>query len=570
MERLIGFDFGNDSVPSDEDFIKVERLYRSPEYMWVCQTKNKWFSEFETSPYRDCLFGKEGEFQIGLPSGEYELLLYFYDPTKEWEPFEVVAGNAKAYGARLSWTPQASRKVELVKGEKQCVKIPIQHTGGILAVGFPKEYVINGLEVYGAAGTKLQTIYKESIPNILPPAEEVKAAGNVDYKKALHEICEWLMRNRHPDGFIGDYETCGRLWYTASYPIRSLLAGYDILGQQEYLDATICMLDLFVAEQMPEGSFTQSYRGIATEELSEEKLEAVRQGNWMNLADVGSAVAALAMACYYVKGERLERYVAAVKKYLDQWALPFQKPSGGFTNGWIKRMDAKIYSVSTATTTLACILFYNFTKDEKYLTVAEKAALYMADKWHADGRLWNSIFDTTYPGHDHYQDVEYFGDGFYTLEAIQAVLNTTKTESVKKTLFEVLHKYIFGEAGLLARKGEKAWWSLETNCWHLSKSAGIPMVFCDYLRFGEDFRVSDKEKRLVTEASESCNKFIATPQFSWLLGVMCDEPEQEYPFARHSIQCWNGCAAAATGIVGVALAHMIKPGMIFGNNCDVL
>ena len=41
MERLIGFDFGNDSVPSDEDFIKVERLYRSPEYMWVCQTKKQ-------------------------------------------------------------------------------------------------------------------------------------------------------------------------------------------------------------------------------------------------------------------------------------------------------------------------------------------------------------------------------------------------------------------------------------------------------------------------------------------------------------------------------------------------
>ena len=76
MERLIGFDFGNDSVPSDENFVKVERLYRAPEFMWVCQTKNKWFSEFETSPYRDCLFGKEGEFQIGLPSGEYELLLY--------------------------------------------------------------------------------------------------------------------------------------------------------------------------------------------------------------------------------------------------------------------------------------------------------------------------------------------------------------------------------------------------------------------------------------------------------------------------------------------------------------
>lgn len=564
MERLIGFDFGNDSVPSDAGFIKVERLYRAPEYMWVCETKNRWFSTAEASPYRDCLYGRRGEFQMGLPAGEYELRFYFYAPVSAPGPFEVVAGQAEPYAPRLSWTPQVVRTVNVMEGEKQCAALRVAHPGGILAVGFPGEYIINGLEVYGAAGTQLQPIYEEATPRKMPSVLEVQNAPHVDEKEALREICGWLMANRQSDGFVGDYETCGRLWYTASYPLRTLLTGYELFGEQAYLDAATVVLDRFVAEQMPEGSFTQCYRAVPTAQLSAEELDNVRKRNWMNLADVGSAVSALATACHYVQGARLQNYTAAVRKYLDHWALRFQQPEGGFTNGWIRRFDEKVYSVATATTTLTCAVFYEVTGEEKYLVTAEKAALFMADKWHPDGRLWNHVFDTTYPGHDHHQNVEDFGDGFYTLEALLAVLNATKSEKVRTVLFDAIRTYIFGEAGLLALQNGQAWWPLDRNCWHLSKSAGMPMVLCDFVRFADAMGASAKEKQKASAALTLCRQFLTTPRFSGLLGVMCDEPEQEYPFARHSIQCWNGCAAAATGIAGVALAHLWRPGIVFG------
>jgi hypothetical protein len=160
--------------------------------------------------------------------------------------------------------------------------------------------------------------------------------------------------------------------------------------------------------------------------------------------------------------------------------------------------------------------------------------------------------------------VEDFGDGFYTLEALLAVLNATKSEKVRTVLFDAIRTYIFGEAGLLALQNGQAWWPLDRNCWHLSKSAGMPMVLCDFVRFADAMGASAKEKQKASAALTLCRQFLTTPRFSGLLGVMCDEPEQEYPFARHSIQCWNGCAAAATGIAGVALAHLWRPGIVFG------
>lgn len=566
MKKLISFDFGNDGVPYDEGYKKIERLYVSPKYMWVCELFNRWFDEQEVSPYRDQLWGRDGEFQMGLPEGRYRLVFHFFDPVKKWEPFLLRVGKTERYAKRHTWKAMCEKMIETELGEKKCVEMEVKHPGGILAVGFPEEFFINGLDVYSEENVEFQKIYEEALDTELPPREEVEIRGSSDCREGLRVICEWLLNNRHPDGFIGDFETCGRLWYTASYPIRTLLAGYDIFGDEKYLDAVTVMLDLLVQEQMPEGSFTQVYRRQITEEMSEEELENVRKENWMNLADVGSAVAALIAACYYVKGERLEKYTNAARNYLDRWAFRFRQPEGGFTNGWIRWMDEKVYSVSTATTALSCVLFYNLTKEDKYLEVANSAGLYMAEKWNDDGRLWNHIFDKTFPGHDHYQRIYEFGDGFYTLETIAAILNVTKSNEVRETMWNVLRKYLFGSVGLLVEKGTKAWWDLDHNIWHNSKSAGNPILFYDFIRFGQEFGMTEDEKDKAEETLELCKKFIATPEYSALLGVMCEEPEQEYPFARHSIQCWNGCSVAATGFAGIALAHMVKPGIIFGEN----
>jgi hypothetical protein len=563
MERLLRFDFGNDFVPHDPGFIKIERLYQTPAFLWVCEMRNRWFSETECSPWRDCLYGREGEFRMGLPAGEYCLKLYCYDPVQEPEPFEVWFGSTDAYAPRLQGTYTEKSRVNPRKGEKFCLSAKVKHTGGILAVSFPGEYFVNGLDVYGPAGTVPFPVYEEGIPDKLPVRQEVEQQGSDDCRAMLEQICEWLLKVRRSDGFIGDFEEGKRLWYTASYPVRTLLAGYALLHRSMYRDAVFGMLDRFVSEQMPEGGFTQSCRGTPTALLTEEELEKVRRSNWMNLADVGSMVAALAAACHYAEGERRGCYEAAVRKYLDQWAMRFRSREGGFTNGWTLAMDDKVYSVATASTGLACVLFYTVTGEDHYLAVAEEAALYLAENWNPDGRLWNHIYKGTYPGHDHYQDVREFGDGFYTLETIAAVLTVSTRAEAGEKLFSVLEAYLFGEKGLFALKGEEAWWPLE-NCWHNSKSAGNPVLLDVYLRFWERFGKNVLYRDQAAGELSLCRKFLATPRFAYLLGVMCDEPDKTYPFAKHSIQCWNGCAAAATGFAGIAMAQMLSPGLIFG------
>ena len=565
MNRLLRFDFGADEIPHDSGFIKLERVYKSPRYMWMNDARNIWFDTKSPSPYRDCMSGESNEFRIGLPAGEYKLQMHFYDPNKQWAPFVVRIADVEPYGNRFSGNVLWEQVVDVKQAEKTVISAQVKHTGSVLALSFPGEYFINGLDIYGAETSDLERIYEEAMPDVLPPRKEVDDNGSEDSCGMLQNICDWLMKSKLPDGFIGDFGTEGRLWYTSSYPIRTLLAGYDFFGNREYLDTVIQLLDLLVSEQMPEGSFTQVYRGIPTEKLSAEELEETRKHNWMNLADVGSMVTALAMACFYVTGERQTRYVNAVRRYLDEWAMRFRQPSGGFTNGWIFFMDEKIYSVSTATTALACAIFYQVTKEEKYLKVAEDAALYLADNWHEDGRILNHVFQKTYPGYDNHQGVNEFGDGFYSLEAIIALLNVSERKEVKEKLFAGLRKYIFGSQGLLAIKGDQPWWDLQ-NCWHNSKSAGNPILLFDFLRLGDEYGMTEEEREQLIKEFKTCKKFISTPKYARILGVMCDDPDKQCPFVKHSIESWTGCAVAAGGFAGIALAHMTRPGVIFGQS----
>ena len=141
--------------------------------------------------------------------------------------------------------------------------------------------------------------------------------------------------------FLGDPEGDRRWWDTSAYPIRTLLAGSEIFADDRYRIAAQEVLDLFVLDQMPEGGFPQSYQGRGElAKLPAAELEAIRAKTWMNLADIGSTVSALAFAIRYVTGERQARDQAAVRKYLE-WARPFQQPSGGFTNGWLAGHHAK-------------------------------------------------------------------------------------------------------------------------------------------------------------------------------------------------------------------------------------
>lgn len=568
MKEIMRLDFGNSTVRADEGFFKLERLYASCHFMWMTELKNKWRREEESSPYRDFVFGERSEFRMALPAGEYLLRLRFYDPDEAHAPFTVRVCSTAPDTAVFEGAPYSETEIDVPQGEKLSADIPLHHTKGQVAVDFLGNadggFFISGLDILSEEDVTFGKLFEEAPEEVLPSVAQVTAHGVFDPKRALSLCCEWLMAHRTADGFLGDYEMNKRLWYTSSYPLRTLLAGYELFGREEYYDAAKTIFDRFVGEQMPEGGFTQAYRGTPTKTLTEEELDKVRRGNWMNLADIGSMVAALCVMCRYAREPERSVYRSAVFHYLDDWAMRYRRENGGFDNGWVHGPAKKVYSVSTATTALSMLLFGEAAGTDRYERTAEEAVSLLAGRWNENGENWNFIFEGTYPGHDHYQNVLEFGDGFYTMEAISAALALSKNEALRKRLFEALRRYLFGSAGILRFLEEAPWWPIQ-NVWNNSKSAGNPILLRDFLEYGAAFGASAAELARCRALYERCGRFLCTPEYAKMLGVMAEDPKGNLPFRLHSIQSWTGCAVAATGFAGIAFAHMIKPGILYGS-----
>ncbi len=568
MHLMKRFDFGNDCVTPDPGYFKIERIYKTSRFMWVNELRNQWFSEFNPSPYKDMLYGPRGEFRIGLPRGHYRLVLHFFDPTQPHAPFDCVIAQTQPHAPILTGREYLRRRVTVPQNERCSTAFDVDFDGGVLSVGFDGTFVVSGMDVFGTAADFIP-MYPEAPADVLPSPAELSCAPRRSVSEMLQSVCDYFLACRTPDGFIGDYENFGgakRLWYTTSYPMRTLLCASRLLNRPDYLDIVVQTMDLFVSEQLPEGAFTQAFRAQPTAQMSEAEMDYVRHHNWMNLADIGSMVAALAAACHYVTGARRKHYLNAVQKYTDGWMLRYRMPVGGFTNGWVSHIAEKIYSVSTASSALTLALLYRETGAERYLRFAEDAVLFIAKDWNNDGRGIHYVYDHTFPGHDYYQGTNEFGDGFYTMEAFSALLAVSRRAEVRRVLFDVLDKYLFGRRGILALMGARTWWPLQ-NSWHNSKSAANPILLLDYLRVGPEFGASPEKLDAVRAHLAQCEHFLCTPEYAQRIGVLLKTPAASYPFLNHSIQCWAGCAVAATGFGGIALADMLAPGIIYNTDC---
>jgi len=567
MSTNVKFDFGNSSVPTESGYCKVERVYQSPRYMWITETLNQWRDRHLSAPLKDFLYGKKGEFRVGLPKGIYQIKLYFFDPLQSWDAFKVVCSAVEADASALTGTPYCTVEIQVDKNRLLEQEIMIEHKGGVLAfsfvgIGSGGRYMVNGLEITSDSPFQLQSMYPQAPSDKLPSVHDVEKKVSMNQTSMMHILCQWLVEHRTADGFLGDYEGSQRLWYTASYPIRTLLAGYHLLGNKEYIEIATEILDLLVVEQMPEGAFTQAYRQQKTNELTEVELEEVRKNNWMNLADVGSMMAAMAIACRYVDKQRKEIYITSLRRYLDKWAMRFRHQSGGFNNGWIRGFAENIYSVSTATTALTMMFFSQLTGEEKYMKIGEDAVLFLTQDWNEDGRNLNWIFDGTFPGENHYQDVLDFGDTFYVIEALSAALALTKRPQLKKIIYDAIQNHLFGSTGLLKNKANQTWWSIQ-NTWNNSKSVAMPIILQDFQLYADEMNASQEKIDYVKKEYENCMKFLCIPKYARILGVMSNDPIEKLPFGPHSLQSWTGCAVAATGFAGITLAQMIKPGIIY-------
>jgi hypothetical protein len=567
MPVIARFDFGNALTPESPGFIKVGRVYRSPRFLWLNDVREGW----RPGPEEDGLFsyvsGTEGEYRLGLPAGTYGLQLTCFDPQHSHGPFTLAVASVPPRAPQGSGQAQVVLQ-DIVVPEGVLIRrqVRVVHSGGALALRFAaapgQSFLLNFLEVEGPEGAALQPLFPDAPADVLPSRAEVLAQGRDDAKAALREVCAWLLRQRKPNGFLGDIEGTRQWWYTSAYPIRTFLAAYELFGTKQYLEVSEHILDQLLSEQMPEGGFTQAFRNQPTAALSAAELEQVRAQNWMNLADIGSIVAALIAAIPYVDADRRRRYLDAAKRYCDLWALRFQRPNGGFTNGWLAGHEARnIYSVATANSAFVFAFLGHVSGETGYLEVADRAVSFLLQGWNEDGRPLSWPFDGQFPDHPYYQPVLHFGDQFYTHDGLACALVHTRDDALRGRLFAAMRRWLFGSRGMLATIGEGSWLPLQET-WNNSKSAALPIFFQLFLHRGPGLGASAEELARVDALQEVARKFLCTPAYARRIGVMLDDP-QDLPWGNHSLQSWTGCAVAATGFAGLALAEMVKPGIVF-------
>lgn len=567
--KTLRIDFGHTSL-INEGYFKAEAVYRTPRCLWVTPVRIRW-SRDESVPglYRDHIAAGDSpaEFRMGLPAGAYDVTLLFRDPDRAHEPFRVTLGAVDARAPVGAGRVYEEALITPDQGQAVAHRLHIEHQAGALALRVLDGGFISAMEVEGGADFELAPLYDDAIDyDRMPSIEEAERAPRNTAAESLRAACEWLFRLKDADGFIGENDHY-RFWYTAAYPLRTLLAGWELFGRRDYYEASVRLLDEFIAQQMPEGAYPQRYLPMHPDQMTLEELERVRDIHWMNLADVGSMVIAVLVACRYVDAERRQRYLASVRRFFVRWAMRSRRDNGGFDNGWVPRASPwgwsqKVYGVSTANMALAMMLYARITGEEAFAAVAGDAVLLLTRSWHKDGRNLNWVFEDTYPGFNTYQSPLEFGDTIYTLECLSGMLALAASPEIRSAVFEALRRHILGSAGLIHELEGRSWWPV-INAWDASKSAAAPLIFRDFLAHAAEFDVPMEDVARVRAAYERLERFLLAPDCARLIGVCLKDPVQPLPFQPHAPQSWANYANAATGFAGIFLADVVQRGMNF-------
>lgn len=568
MKQIACFDFGNVTVPVATGYIKVDRVYRSSRYLWVNEVENKWRPCDEECPLKDFVTGDLAEFRIGIPAGEYRLHFKFFDSFEDYGPFRISLCDLKYSKSPLgSGNAHTETDYFIVKKGQLLIKnINVKHNDKVLVVRFEATkgncFMINALEIEGPETAQLEVLFPDAPFDTLPSMIELENEAEGNPEHTLKKICEWLLKSRSRDGFLGDFESGNKAWYTSAYPMRALLAGYEILNNDSFLAPVFDILDALISEQMPCGGFVNVFRNRPTKYLSEIEIDNIKNRHWMNLADIGSIVATLVSASRFAGPERKVKYLSAAEEYCNRWAIRFLHPEGGFDNGWLAGKYAKkIYSVATATTALTYAFLSKVTNNSEYILTAEKACGFLAEGWNDDGRPLAYPFDGEYPDKPYYKQAIEFGDIYYYLEGMMGTALLSNNKNLRKLVLVSLQKYIFGREGILEAKKGLSWWSL-MDAWTNSKSVAIPIFLINFIKLENELKASVDQIEQIKKEYELCKKFLCTPKFSKLLGVNVNDPV-DVPWGNHGMSSWTACSICATGFAGMSVAEMIKPGIVF-------
>lgn len=379
-------------------------------------------------------------------------------------------------------------------------------------------------------------------------------------EEALKTYAEWLMEQgiKSPEYFFTHHGE----WYMLFYPLRTLMGCGKLFGKREYIDLAFEHIDIYLSEQLPNGAFTSNYRKQPTETLTKAEFHKILREGKVNIADVGSNVTGVIQAATLADKPRKERYLNAVKSWLDNWVPIWALPGGGYGNGiWGGHKLNAPYTCAMSTLVMAQSAFSLVTGDAEYVGDAERCAAFQCSKWLDNGL---PLFLNCYPWIRE-QFLDDYGHSFYLLEGMCWTHYASKNKEVKASLEKRMGEMIFGKAGLLSQ-WQYSWFSFANafqpapldqpdimvssraglaHGWELAKSNGIPHAFLYYLNHIED----NPELRAKTELGL---KYLSHPLKARMSGVAA---EVEESYGKYAMQ--------AAGFAGLSLLESLKKDIVF-------
>jgi hypothetical protein len=356
-------------------------------------------------------------------------------------------------------------------------------------------------------------------------------AGCTETRALLKQTCDYILANKATVPTI----------YVGGYYMRTLVDGYEILGDRRYLDAALAYSDYLLGKQMANGFWPTGYGAIY-------------------LADTGSALGLFIALYKHADAERQKKFLDAVLRYANS----IQKngmihPSGAFGTGWghvegdtMSKPIPDQYTLSSALTGGEIFTWiYHVTGKNEYRETAYQALRWVLSTMRDDGNIpyilaeegadWDKHGDAK-NDYELWEDMTY-GTAGYVGEGILAFDLHCDQPEWRGWIEKAVQPNI--EFLLKNQLADGTWSKLPPTSWDRTRWPGV----IDYLIWYYEHVNGDPR---VAQAVQKFDAFVLDPEKGKSLGLL-----NRGAVGGVKANSFN----TVTSLTGRALAEILSPGV---------
>jgi hypothetical protein len=488
--------------------------------------------------------GVQDSYLADFMEGENATVMIAADPLTKYRVLLTV-GDAEAPRGPMNiyiYDDLAVSSLETEPGEFVDVQFDVMAMGRRINVRFETEecctFAVCGVSNFVLPGQDpVEPLRLYSAPDLDSSPRPLHGSAELGDEWALETLrtyCEFLLAMRPAEGCF----SYSGYWYECAYPIRTLFAASELLGEEKYRDAALSCVDRFMAEREDDVGWGANFFGTQGCETAE---ATAGENTSRNLADVGSMTLALAVAAGEGDSPLRKSYLEALRQYADTVVLPAQLDSGAFPNLVFEGVEYLFpYSVATGIQAGNMAALYALTGEERYLQAATDAALFLAPRFRPDGKI---IFCPHDASETKILSPDHMGPLFYILDGLLWV-HRYADEATRVEIRAALDRFFLGPA-IQELWANPARWFLLASTWEASKRSGLLYLITQYGALVNSEADVESMRYRVAE-------FLGNKSFAEWLGVLSE------PGAPRS-----NFALVSTGFAGLGMVSLVAPEALY-------